>query len=44
MERFLEAWAAFVSFLSGFTFEIVYVHVVGWLSSVAGWDFQWGTP
>ena len=44
MEAFIQPIAEFFSFLSGLTFEIVYTTIVGWMSSVAGWDFQWGTP
>jgi hypothetical protein len=42
MEPFVQAFADFFSWLSGFTFEVVYSAIIDALGNVAGWPFHWG--
>ena len=41
-EEINAAFAQFFSWVSGFTFELVYTKIVDWLGEVAGWNFHWG--
>jgi hypothetical protein len=42
MDDFVQAFADFFSWASGWTFEYVYTIIVDWLGTVMGWDFHHG--